>query len=123
VRALLAARDMAAESRRAAALDRRHDLELLEADVSGVGLPPRRPVVAEDIRDLQRWPGHGRRALRRRPFFPALARLLASLRQEIERALDAGNHAGGDARVARRGVQVIVTQKCLNDSDIGATLK
>ena len=30
-----------------------------EADVPGIGAPPRRSVVAEDIRDLQRWTGHG----------------------------------------------------------------
>ena len=51
---------MAAERRRAAALDRTHDLHLAEADVAGIGAPPRRPVVAEDIRDLQRWTRHGR---------------------------------------------------------------
>ncbi len=65
-RRVLAARDMPAERRRAAALDRRHHLHLVEADVPGVGSTPRRPVVAEDIRDLQRWTGHGRRRLRRR---------------------------------------------------------
>src|SRR6266853_2150955 len=47
VRALLAARDMPAESRRAAALDGRHDLELAEAHVTGVGTTPRRSVAAE----------------------------------------------------------------------------
>ena len=31
-----------------------------EADVPGIGTTPCRPVVAEDIRDLQRWTGHGR---------------------------------------------------------------
>ena len=45
------------------------------------------------------------------------------MRQQIERALDAGDHAGGDARVARRGVQFIVAQKRLDDSDIGAALE
>ena len=34
--------------------------QLAEADVARIGAPPRRPVVAEDIRDLQRWTGHGR---------------------------------------------------------------
>jgi hypothetical protein len=29
--------------------------------VAGIGRTPCRPVVAEDIRDLQRWTGHGRR--------------------------------------------------------------
>jgi hypothetical protein len=50
--AVLAARDMAAERHCAAALDGRHHLQLVEADVSGVGAAPRRPVVAEDIRNL-----------------------------------------------------------------------
>src|SRR5438094_2857838 len=48
--AVLAARDVPAEGRRAAALDRRHHLQLAEADMAGVGLTPRRAVAAEDIR-------------------------------------------------------------------------
>ena len=59
VRALLAARDMPAERRRATALDRRHHLQLAEADMPAVGSTPCRAVVAEDIRDLQRWSSHG----------------------------------------------------------------
>jgi hypothetical protein len=43
---------MAAERRRAAALDRRHHFQLVEADVTGIGSTPRRSVIAEDIRDL-----------------------------------------------------------------------
>ena len=62
VRALLAARDMAAERRRAAALDRRHHLQLAEAHMAGIGLTPCRSMVAEDIRDLQRRTRHARRA-------------------------------------------------------------
>ena len=56
--AVLAARDVSAQSRRAAALDRRHHLQLAETDVTCIGLPPSRPMVAEDIRDLQSWTGH-----------------------------------------------------------------
>jgi hypothetical protein len=59
---VLATRNMPAESRCAAALDRAHHLQLAEADVASVGITPRRPVAAEDVRDLQRWSGHGRRA-------------------------------------------------------------
>src|SRR5271157_6019046 len=59
--AVFTARHVAAERGRAAALDRTHHLHLVEADVSGIGATPRRSVVAEDIRDLQRWTGHGRR--------------------------------------------------------------
>src|SRR5689334_25037861 len=55
---VLTARDMAAERRRAAALDRAHHLQLVEADVSAVGFTPSGTVVAEDIRDLQSWPAH-----------------------------------------------------------------
>ena len=60
VGALLATRDMAAERRRATALDRRHDLELAEAHMAGIGLTPSGPVVAENVRDLQRWARHAR---------------------------------------------------------------
>ena len=104
VGAVFAARDMAAERRRAAARDGRHHLQLVEADVPGIGSAPSEAVVAENIRDLQRWTGHGRRPLRRRLDFPAPPWLLARLRQQVERALDGRDHAGGNARVARRGV-------------------
>jgi hypothetical protein len=50
---VLAARNMPAERRRAAALNRTHDLQLLQADVAAVGFTPSGTVVAEDIRDLQ----------------------------------------------------------------------
>jgi hypothetical protein len=33
--------------------DGAHHLHLVEADVTGIGFAPRRPMVAEDIRDLQ----------------------------------------------------------------------
>jgi hypothetical protein len=45
---------MPAEGCGAAALDGRHHLQLVEADVPGIGSTPCRPVVAKDIRDLQR---------------------------------------------------------------------
>jgi hypothetical protein len=66
VRAGFAALDMAAqrphgtspwaEGPRSAALDRRHDLELAEAHVTGVGRTPSRPAAAEDVRHLDRRP-------------------------------------------------------------------
>ena len=58
---VLAARDVPAERRRAAALDRTHHLQLVEADMPAVGLTPSRAVIAEDVRDLQSWSSHGRR--------------------------------------------------------------
>src|SRR5712675_1579864 len=53
----------AIERCRTAALNRRHDLHLAEADMAGIGLAPRCPMVAEDSRDLQQWTGHGRYAV------------------------------------------------------------
>jgi hypothetical protein len=58
VRAVLAALDVAAERGCATGLDRRHDLQLGEAHVPGVGLSPRRPVGAKDVGDLQGRPRH-----------------------------------------------------------------
>ncbi len=57
VAALLAGRNMAAQRRRAAALDRRHHLELAEAEVTRVGFTPGGTAGAEDVRDLQPFPG------------------------------------------------------------------
>ena len=59
-RLVRAARDMAAERCRAATLDRRHYLQLVEADMAGMGLTPCRAMVAEDIRNLQSRARHAR---------------------------------------------------------------
>src|SRR5258705_12080678 len=61
VRALLAARDMAAERGRAATLDGRNHLHLTQAAMAGIGPAPCRALVAEDVRDLQRWTRHAPR--------------------------------------------------------------
>ena len=108
MRALLTTFDVPAERRSTAALDRRHHLQLVEADVTGVGRTPRRPVAAEDIRDLQRWTGHSRGWLHRRLGFLAAAlrfpgSLALWLRQPVERALDGGDRTGSDVEIARGG--------------------
>ncbi len=54
MRTVLTAFDVTAQRRRSAALDRRHDLQLAEAHVAGMGRTPSRPAVAEDVRDLDR---------------------------------------------------------------------
>ena len=66
VRALFAAFDMTAqrphgsspwaEGPRSAAFDRRHDLELAETHMAGMGRTPSRPAMAEDVRHLDRRP-------------------------------------------------------------------
>ena len=54
--ASFAALDMTAQRRRSAALDRRYDLELAEAQMAGMGRTPSRSAAAEDVRHLDRWP-------------------------------------------------------------------
>ncbi len=92
-----ARRHVAAERRRATALDGRHDLELAEADVPGIGPTPSGPVVAEDIRDLQGWTAHGCGALTYRLDLLDQLGFLGSpvrLGELLERAFDVGYHAG-----------------------------
>ena len=55
---VLTTRNMAAERRCAATLDRTHDFELAEAHMAGIGLTPRRSEVAEDIRDFESGTDH-----------------------------------------------------------------
>jgi hypothetical protein len=105
MRTVLAALDVPAERRRAAALDRRHDLQLAEANVAGVGSTPRRSVAAENIRDLQRRAGHAS---------PASGRRLALLQLRgdvIERADDLADRFGGNPCVERRRVKLGVTER------------
>ena len=56
VDAVLAALDMTAQRHRSAALDRRHDLELAEAHMAGIGGTPSRPAMAENVGHLDRRP-------------------------------------------------------------------
>src|SRR3979490_1712580 len=118
---VLAARDMAAERCRAAVLDRRHHLELAEADMAGVGSAPRRAMAAEDIPTLQPWMSHAARASGGRPGLGLLFDRLLGLvlvgpqrREAIERAHDLADRIGGDARVERRGLELGMTQQNLD---------
>ena len=58
MRAVLAALDVPAERGGATGFDRRHDLQLREAHMAGVGLAPCGPVGAKDVGDLQKRPRH-----------------------------------------------------------------
>src|SRR5689334_3439357 len=62
VATVLTALDMSAEGGRATLLDRRHYLELIEAHMPGICLAPSGTMVMEDVRDLQPWAAHCRRA-------------------------------------------------------------
>jgi len=57
--AVFAGLDMAAHRSRTAILDRRHDLQLVEAEIPGVRHPICGPGNPEDVGDLQRGPHHG----------------------------------------------------------------
>jgi len=61
--AFLASRDMAAERCGAATLDCRHHLQLVEADMAGMGSAPCRTMAVEDIRNLQNRARHARPVL------------------------------------------------------------
>src|SRR4051794_29409426 len=77
-RGVLAARNVPAEVRRAAGLDRAHHLELGVREVALHGATPCRAVVAEDIRDLQRRTGHLSRSTRPAPSLAWLSGSAAS---------------------------------------------
>jgi hypothetical protein len=96
IAAVFAAFDMAAERGRAAALEGAHHLELVEADVAGVGGPPCRTVVAENIRDLQGRAQHGRRAS------AGGLNLLKLDGDVLKRALHRTDGLGGNPRIERR---------------------
>ena len=117
VRALLAARDMPAERRRAAALDRRHHLQLVEAHMAGIGLTPCRSMAAEDIRDLQSWTRHAA------PRFRRAARLLELEGDMLQRAHDLADRLGGDTSIERRGIELGVTEQDLDHADVDVLLE
>ena len=114
---VLAACDMPAEGWRAAALDRRHHLQLVEAHMAGIGLPPCRTMLAEDIRDLQRRARHARRASGGR------RGCLEDFDEMIERADHRTDGLGGNAGVERRGVELGVPEQDLDHADIDALLQ
>ncbi len=76
-----------------------------------VVLAPRRSVVAEDIRDLQCWPGHAR----------GLARQLDL--QVFQWAFDLTQERGCDLAIAGGVLKLFVTQEHLDDADIGVVLE
>ena len=104
MRAVLAARDMTAERRRAAVLDRRHDFQLAEAHMPGVGLTPSRTMAAEDIRDLQDRTRHEKPASGGRfGLGCASRRFLGQVQTKpLQRARHVADRVDGDAGIERR---------------------
>ena len=110
-RRVLATGDVAAERRRATALDCAHHLQLVEAHMAAVGLAPSGTVVAEDVRDLQSWSSHNRRLLRRRLLDGSLRTFAVRRAQTRERALDLGDESCRHAGVASRRVELLVPER------------
>src|SRR5262245_30070071 len=116
-RAVLAARDMPAEGRRAAALDRRHHLQLVKAHMAGMGVAPCRSMAAEDIRDLQNRARYARRALAGRSHLLELER---DMLQWADHLLD---RLGGNPRIERRVLELGVTEQNLDHANVGVLLE
>ena len=96
-------------------LDRVHHLELAKAQVTAVDLTPSRPVVAEDVRDLQGLPAHAGPALCRR-----------SLRRQgqlIEGAQHRAQHVGGNVGIAGCRVQFGMAQQHLDHPHVDIALQ
>ena len=107
--AVLAGIDVAAECRGAAVLDRRHDLELGKAQVTGLSGAIAGPFSSEDIGDLERGAQAG-----------SVAGLLAlhQRRQMLERTGHRADRLGRDARVERGRIELAVPQQDLDHADI-----
>ncbi len=85
-----------------AGLNRRHHLELAEADMAQVGRPPRGAISSKDICDLQSWAGQPPELLLQPPPDGMILQLL----QHLVGADGAANGLGRDMRVARRRAQL-----------------
>ncbi len=113
VPAILAGFDVAAERCGAAVLDRRHDLDLGEAQVPGMGGPVGRPCGTENIGGLYRV-AHG----------SAVGPLAFHQRhQPVERPRNRVDRPGGDLGVERGRLELAVSEQNLNDPDVGAVLQ
>src|SRR5215469_14168361 len=103
---------MATKRRRAALFDRRHDLELTEAHMPGIGPAPVGSMAIKDVGDLQprrrtaAWLDLGSRSL------------FDQWCEPVEGAGDGADRHIGDAGVKRRGVELGVAQKRLDQANI-----
>jgi hypothetical protein len=103
---------VAAERGRSAGLNRRHHTPLDPTEMLVMPIAERCAVAAEDIRHLQHRTHHGRSGRR--------SYLKAQMVERTQRALD---RAGRNLCIARRGVDVAMTEQRLNDPDVGASFQ
>ena len=106
--AVLAGIDVATERRGAAVLDRRHDLELGQAEMTGLDGTIAGAFSSEDIGDLDR----GAQAA-------SAAGILAfhQQRQMLERTGHRADRLGRNARIERGRIKLAVPQQHLDDTD------
>src|SRR5687768_17850570 len=78
----------------------------------GIGVAPRRSVVAEDVRAVQPWTGYDDLAL------PGRLMLRSQQREPVERAHDRTDRGGGDTGVERGGLELGVPEQDLDDADV-----
>ena len=83
--------------------------------MASIGFTPSRPVVAEDVRNLQNWTVHQRRA--------SSGRLVLLADEMIERAGDVADRIGRDLRVARRCVELGMSEQNLDHANIDVLLQ
>ena len=119
VAAFGAARHMPAERFGPAGFNRRHDLELGQADMPGIGPPPRRTMGAENVSDLQ--PGSGQ--CPDRSLQTSLHRLILQLGQHLVGADRVADRLGGHVGVSRGGRQLGMAEKHLDHPHIGIGLQ
>ena len=97
---------MPAQRRGAAALDRRHHLELFEAHMAGIGSPPCRTMRAEDIRELECRARHARRvSTGRRGGLEGFDEMIERAQERRDCSVDLGR-----VRSALREVKLITTK-------------
>ncbi len=90
--------------------------------MAGIGLPPRRSMAAENIRDLQRRARHARGGLGGRRVLGLV--LFDHQRSEvIQRAHDLADRVGSDVGIKRRGLKLGVSKQDLDDANIDVLLE
>jgi hypothetical protein len=107
---------MAAESGGAAVLDRRHDLQLGEAQMPCLGETIAGPCGPEDIGDLQRGGSHDASAV-------ALRLLADQARDLVERTGDGPHRTRRHLGIQRGVVELGMAQQDLDDADVDAILQ
>ncbi len=104
----MAMQHMTAQRGTATLLNRRHDLELPQAQMRMLSMSPGRAIGAEDIRDFQ-CGAHDSRELHGR--------------QNIQWADHFAQYVGGHLCVQRRGIQFLVPEQYLYHADIDLVLQ